>query len=281
MRTGNRFILVGISLARVLRSVLLPSRSPHFVGSHYSLSIPPPPPLTTPRRGGGMVMREWATWRSEQWGGRWVAKRGHGTEWDVKELSGGYEVGECRVNPRWAKDWQMMTRETEEINRVPVVFTHLVHSSSRFALCPSLIRPSFSPSIPLRETSERSEREEQERNETEWVSWVVSLWSFPSLPTPFRLVTLASRSERMRGRRNRVSEWGERGETRPLRSVHRFPTSYFGPDSLVSPPRLGSSHVMLGSLRSPHIPFVSPSRRRGGGNGRDRRWDGWDWKGWP
>lgn len=126
MRTGNRFILVGISLARVLRSVLLPSRSPHFVGSHYSLSIPPPPPLTTPRRGGGMVMREWATWRSEQWGGRWVAKRGHGTEWDVKELSGGYEVGECRVNPRWAKDWQMMTRETEEINRVPVVFTHLV-----------------------------------------------------------------------------------------------------------------------------------------------------------
>jgi len=138
-------------------------------------------------------------------------------------------------------------------------------------------RPSFSPSIPLRETSERSERDEQERNETEWVSWVVSLWSFPSLPTPFRLVTLASRSERMRGRRNRVSEWGERGETRPLRSVHRFPTSYFGPDSLVSPPRLGSSHVMLGSLRSPHIPFVSPSRRRGGGNGRDRRWDGWDY----
>lgn len=30
MRTGNRFILVGISLARVLRSVLLPSRSPPF-----------------------------------------------------------------------------------------------------------------------------------------------------------------------------------------------------------------------------------------------------------
>lgn len=28
-------------------------------------------------------------------------------------------------------------------------------------------RPSFSPSIPLRETSERSERDEQERNETE------------------------------------------------------------------------------------------------------------------
>lgn len=180
MRTGNRFILVGISLARVLRSVLLPSRSPHFVGSHYSLSIPPPPPLTTPRRGpsptgerrrgGGMVMREWATWRSEQWGGRWVAKRGHGTEWDVKELSGGYEVGECRVNPRWAKDWQMMTRGLEWLKMAHSVGSLRFINSFPHPFCHVTLRSVLYVLFPYRSWPKGAEREGKRIRDGPW--WV-------------------------------------------------------------------------------------------------------------
>lgn len=110
MRTGNRFILVGISLARVLRSVLLPSRSPHFVGSQYSLSIPPPPlgsRLTSARRA---RLRRWDGYRGVE---------GRVNEWGVNE------------EPAWRENSERKN-DGGEVKRVTVRYERPVTYSARF-----------------------------------------------------------------------------------------------------------------------------------------------------